>query len=79
MLNEHRPEIGSTIVIEKEAFNTILSHLKENGYETIGPRVKNDTLIYSPIEQLNDLPRGYITEQDAGYFRLDSYRTLQIF
>ena len=67
---EHRPEIGSTIVIEKEAFNAILARLKENGYETIGPRVKNETLIYSSIDQLNDLPRGYVTEQDAGHFRL---------
>ena len=39
MPNEHRPEIGSTIVIEKESFNTILSRLKENEYETIGPCV----------------------------------------
>ena len=70
MANEHKPEIGSTIVIEKEAFNIILSHLKEKGYETIGSRIKNDTLVYEPIEQLDDLPRGYITEQEAGHFRL---------
>jgi len=70
MPNEHRPEIGSTIVIEKENFNGILAKLKENGYETIGPRVKNDTLVYDHIEKLDDLPRGYVTEQDAGHFRL---------
>jgi len=70
MPNNQRPEIGSTIVIQKEAFNTILSHLKEKGYETVGPRVKNDTLIYAPIEQMDDLPRGYVTEQDAAHFRL---------
>jgi sulfhydrogenase subunit beta (sulfur reductase) len=70
MPNEHRPEIGSTVVIEKKALNAILSRLRENGYATVGPRVKNDTLIYASIEGLDDLPYGYITEQEAGYFRL---------
>ena len=70
MLNERRPEIGSTISIQKLAFNTILDRLRETGYQTIGPRVKNDTLVYEPIESLNDLPQGYVTEQEAGRFRL---------
>ena len=70
MLNNHRPEIGSTIVIEKVALNAVLSRLREKGYETIGPRVKNDTLIYAPIEGMDDLPRGYISEQEAAHFRL---------
>ncbi|MFZ1040275.1 MAG: 4Fe-4S dicluster domain-containing protein [Anaerolineales bacterium] len=70
MPNDHQPEIGSTIVITKVAFNAVLSRLREKGYETIGPRVKNDTLIYAPIEGVDDLPRGYITEQDAAHFRL---------
>ena len=70
MPNDHQPEIGSTIVITKLAFNAVLSRLREKGYETIGPRVKNDTLIYAPIEGVDDLPRGYITEQDAAHFRL---------
>ena len=70
MLNDRQPEIGSTIVITKVAFNAILSRLREKGYETIGPRVKNDTLIYAPIEGVDDLPRGYITEQEAAHFRL---------
>jgi ferredoxin len=70
MANNHQPEIGSTIVIEKVALNAILSRLREKGYETIGPRIKNDTLIYAPIEGMDDLPRGYISEQEAAYFRL---------
>jgi len=70
MPNNHQPEIGSTIVIEKVALNAILSRLREKGYETIGPRIKNDTLIYAPIEGMDDLPHGYITEQDAAHFRL---------
>ena len=29
MPNDHKPEIGSTIVIQKETFNAILSRLKD--------------------------------------------------
>jgi len=70
MPTEHLPDIGSTITIPKPAFNSILAHLKEDGYITIGPRVKNETLVYEPIETLDDLPQGYSTIQKPGQFRL---------
>ncbi len=46
MPNDHLPEIGSTITIQKPAFNLILAHLKEEGYLSIGPRIKNESLVY---------------------------------
>jgi sulfhydrogenase subunit beta (sulfur reductase) len=70
MPSDRQPEIGSTISIQKEVFDIILSRLKEAGYQTIGPRVKNDTLVYEPIESLDQLPKGYVTQQEAGRFRL---------
>jgi ferredoxin len=70
MPNERLPEVGSTITIEKTAFNLLLSHLKDEGYLSIGPRVKNESLVYEEIERLDDLPQGYSTEQKPGYFRL---------
>ena len=70
MPSERLPDIGSTITIEKPAFNLLLSRLKEEGYLPIGPRVKNESLVYEEIESLEDLPQGYSTEQKPGYFRL---------
>ena len=70
MVNEQRLEVGSTIAIEKSVLDDLLKRLKENGYQIVGPRVKNETLVYEKIDELNDLPHGYITEQEAGYFRL---------
>lgn len=70
MATEHLREIGTTITIEKQAFGSLLSRLIEEGYLPIGPRVKNETLVYEPIESLEDLPEGYSTEQEAGQFRL---------
>jgi ferredoxin len=70
MPSERLPEIGSTITIQKPAFNTLLAHLKSEGFLPIGPRVKNETLVYESIERLEDLPQGYSTIQKPGYFRL---------
>ncbi len=70
MSSNHRSETGSTIAIRKPVFNSILRRLKENGYQTIGPRIKNETLVYEPIENIDELPCSYITEQKAGSFRL---------
>ena len=70
MPSERLPDIGSTITIEKPAFNLLLSRLKEEGYLPIGPCVKNESLVYEEIESLDDLPQGYSTEQKPGYFRL---------
>ncbi len=64
------PEIGSTVSIKKPTLDTILARLREAGFETIGPRVKNETLVYDHVDTLEQLPRGYITEQEAGQFRL---------
>lgn len=70
MSSDRRPEIGSTISIQKQTLDTILGRLQAGGFQTIGPRIKNDTLVYAPIEHLSDLPKGYVTEQVAGRFRL---------
>jgi sulfhydrogenase subunit beta (sulfur reductase) len=70
MLDERAPEIGSTVSIQKPTLNIILSKLREAGFETVGPRIKNDTLVYDLLESIDQLPRGYVTEQEAGQFRL---------
>lgn len=70
MAVDHLPDFGSTITIEKPAFDLLLARLKEQGYLPIGPRVRNESLVYEEIERLEDLPQGYSTEQKPGYFRL---------
>jgi ferredoxin len=70
MANEPRPDIGSTILIHKPDFDILLTHLKEEGYQIIGPKIKNDSLVYEPIESLADFPQGFVTEQAPGQFRL---------
>jgi ferredoxin len=70
MTSGRQPAIGSTILIRKPALDVVLTRLREAGYQTIGPKVKNETLVYEPIETLGELPQGYVTEQAPGEFRL---------
>ncbi|HTP01152.1 MAG TPA: 4Fe-4S dicluster domain-containing protein [Anaerolineales bacterium] len=70
MFDVHTPEIGGTVSIQKPVFNDLLARLREAGFETLGPRVKDGTLVYEAIDTLADLPRGYSAELEAGRYRL---------
>ncbi len=69
-MSEERLEIGSTYVLKKKDFDTLLTRLQEKGFQTIGARVEHETLVYGPVSKLADLPQGYVSEQEAGHFRL---------
>ena len=69
-MSEISLEVGSTVAISKDQFDKLLQSLQKMGYLTIGPKILDDALTYSPISALADLPQGYISEQDAGSYRL---------
>jgi len=62
--------IGSRVAIQKADFDTLLENLRKLGYETVGPRVREQAIVYAPINGLADLPKGYTSEQDGGHYRL---------
>lgn len=68
------PEItltpGSVVAIQKPVFDRLLMILRDLGYETVGPRLRDAALVYAPIEGLKDLPLGFRSEQKAGQYRL---------
>ena len=70
MLADARPELGSTVAIEKPHLDLLLHNLQQGGYTLLGPHVQDDSLVYGPIDSLASLPRGYVSEQEAGRFRL---------
>lgn len=70
MANPYRPDLGDTVSVEKPALDLLLHQLAELGYQTLGPKVRNGTLIYSRVDAMDELPKGYVSEQSAGRFRL---------
>ena len=62
-MTETRLELGSIYAVSKPEFDQLLLRLKAQGFETIGPMVQDNNLVYAPIESLQDLPKGFVSEQ----------------
>lgn len=62
--------IGATISLPKEELNALLEGLRQMGYRPVGPQVRDEAIVYDVLESPHDLPRGYTSEQKAGYYRL---------
>lgn len=69
-MSEERLEVGSTYALQKAEFDNLLVRLQDKGYQPLGAKVENETLVYGAIAKLDDLPKGYVSEQEAGHFRL---------
>ena len=52
------------------ALDELLSRLREMGYRVIGPRVGEGAIVYGDIDRAEQLPRGWLDEQDGGLYRL---------
>ncbi|MCB1505296.1 MAG: 4Fe-4S dicluster domain-containing protein [Hyphomicrobiaceae bacterium] len=65
MSQSHR----STRVIAAAGLDEIISSLAREGYRVIGPRLRDDAIIYDEINSAADLPRGVLDEQSGGRYR----------
>jgi sulfhydrogenase subunit beta (sulfur reductase) len=61
---------GSTVALPKPQFDRLLARLREMGYQTIGPHLRDHAVVYEPISGLQDMPRGFTSEQNAGHYRV---------
>ena len=71
MAPRHLP-VGSFVRIDKHDLQSILDSLSQRGYRTIGPRLRDDAMVYDELTRVSDLPIGYIDEQDGGRYRVVS-------
>lgn len=67
---EKNLSVGSTVAIQKTELDLLLADLRTNGYQTVGPRLADESIIYTQIEGLKDLPQGVLSEQSPGSYRL---------
>jgi ferredoxin len=56
--------------INKDQFSALLAELKQRGFSLIGPKVREDAILYENITGLQDLPQGWTDEQAPGLYRL---------
>jgi sulfhydrogenase subunit beta (sulfur reductase) len=58
------------VTIERKNFDTLISTLNNQGYEVIGPTVREGAIVYDFVTSSTDLPVGCTHEQSAGKYRL---------
>ena len=57
-------------VISRAGLDQLLDALAQRGYEVIGPRVRDQAILYEKISSTADLPQGWTDEQEGGTYRL---------
>jgi sulfhydrogenase subunit beta (sulfur reductase) len=62
--------IGSTVALPKTELDPLLADLRTDGYQTVGPRLQDECIVYKEIEGLKDLPRGILSEQKPASYRM---------
>jgi sulfhydrogenase subunit beta (sulfur reductase) len=62
--------IGSSVALPKPELDLLLADLRRNGFQTTGPRLQDESIVYKTIDSLKDLPRGILSEQGRGSYRM---------
>jgi len=57
-------------VIAKERLQDLVDALEADGYQVIGPILERGAIVYAPVHRVDELPVGYVDDQDGGHYRL---------
>ena len=74
LLNAH-----DEVILERSNFQALLDALRRKGYQTVGPKIRGDAIIYDQVKCTSDLPVGWHDVQDRGFYRLAQSRTESFF
>lgn len=58
------------LIIQPDALDMIASALRDDGYEVVGPTVRDSAIVYDSIAGVADLPVGWTDVQAPGSYRL---------
>ena len=61
---------GTKYIVKKDAIESLLTLLKEQKFKTIGPTIRDNTIIYDELEKISDLPIGITDIHEAGSYHL---------
>ncbi len=62
--------IGDRCVLSREGLARMLKLLRTDGFQLVGPTVRDGAIVYAHIEGIEDLPQGWGEVQEAGAYRL---------
>jgi len=70
MSEKSPPQVSENVIIERADLSQLFDALSGRGYELIGPTLRDSALGYEEVESVDDLPIGWIDEQEGGMYRL---------
>jgi Fe-S-cluster-containing hydrogenase component 2 len=65
---------GGALLLPGDGLQALLDQVKNEGFELIGPTVRDRAIVYEPIDGVDDLPAGWTDVQDGGTYRLERRR-----
>jgi sulfhydrogenase subunit beta (sulfur reductase) len=58
-------------LLERADLQHLLDVLRADGYQVIGPTLRDAAIVYDSVERVEDLPAGWTDRQDGGRYRLE--------
>jgi len=58
------------VVIALDGLDRLIASLRADGFRVVGPRLRDDAIVYDDIAAVGDLPAGWTDEQDGGHYRV---------
>lgn len=57
-------------ILRPKGVDALIRLLRAEGFETLGPTIRDNVIAIGPIDGIDDLPRGWGDSQDGGEYRL---------
>ena len=61
---------ASTSRLTPKDLEQLFVALRTEGYRLVGPRLRDQAIVYDELQSLGDLPRGWTDEQEKGEYRV---------
>ena len=62
--------MDTSLFLDRAGLAALIDRLKEDGYQVAGPQAVDGAIVYEELEDVDDLPRGWVDEQEGGHYRL---------
>jgi len=69
-MTELKIKKNTKYIVNENAIELLLTILKKQKFKTIGPTVRDNTIIYDELDKISDLPIGITDIHEAGSYRL---------
>jgi ferredoxin len=62
---------GNKVILEGGVLDALVSELKKQGYEVVGPKLSDGAIVYRELKSSSDLPVGWTDRQKPGSYRVE--------